>query len=925
MKKFLWMPFLATAVMFGSCVQQTIEEPESETILAEAELPESEDGFAGTKSVVSETDSGFDMIWDTKEAIGVYGSRLTNVKFTSTNKYYQQASTTFSGGSLFNSPKYAYYPYSADNTSNDMSAVRGDLPSTQFFSTVIKKMNTDYKIGVYSSRSLTGYKFNFYHLLTFLKFAVNADGTALEGDELQRVSIEVVTADGQPRQLNGKFTFNLTKSSTEAISSWDAPAEDSNKISLVFNDTPDLTEGATYRGYASAAPLSIPGDIINFEIVTDKHIARFSRTSKATFAANKVINYPLTLANFSDMVVEDVPAYEPEEPSDDNILEGLTGATPVLNSIKFTVEKNPGKILSRSFTHNSSFSVTVNNKITEAVCTVDQTNKKVSLYLPYLNNRKLVPTFEIPEGTALVYEGGVIENGVTEIDFSQYKQIAVINGNEESVIYDVELTNTGLPVVVVNQLSGTTTSESNSKYSKASAAWYKATGTAWQPKDADWSMEEGDNFMVYNADGTSALTDKNGAVVTEAVLSSTRLRGNVTQQMPKKAFAVKLDKKHGVLDMPSHKRWVLLANWKDRTLMRNEVAFGLADVFKQTFPNDGMEWNPSGQHVELVYNGVYVGNYYLCEQVKIDGNRLDINDPYDAEDAYSGNPADYGYLLEADDGYDETWKFTTACYVPFLFKDDGNNDMLSYASNFVRGIEDNLYKNTTAGYEAAFAKMDLTSFVDFWLVQELMMNSETAHPKSCYNYINEGIMYAGPLWDFDWNTLPTSTSYSENDYSYTESMLEDAMPTSGWFGSKSYQCYHKSSGYPSEPQNESDANYLWYPMLVKSAEFKVLAAQRWNTVKGALEAYVNNEIPKVQAAIAKSEAENNKMWPVDSGSSALGSKRYSSYGIGGGFCGDEGKSFSEAVSTMQKTLTTRISGMSYVSNKSWPSVTYGSK
>ena len=48
---------------------------------------------------------------------------------------------------------YAYYPYSQDNNSNDMSAVRGNLPSTQFFSTVIKKMNTDYKIGVYSSKS----------------------------------------------------------------------------------------------------------------------------------------------------------------------------------------------------------------------------------------------------------------------------------------------------------------------------------------------------------------------------------------------------------------------------------------------------------------------------------------------------------------------------------------------------------------------------------------------------------------------------------------------------------------------------------------------------------------------------------------------------------------------------------------------------
>ena len=916
MKKIFWMPLLAMAVMLGSCVQQTLEDPEAEEILAVAELPESEDGFACTKSVVSETDDGFEMIWDTKEAIGVYGSRLTNVKFTSTNKYYKQASTSFSGGSLFSSPKYAYYPYSSENSSNDMNSVRGNLPAVQTFSTVIKKMNTDYKIGVYKSRSLTSYTFNFYHLLTFLKFTVNADGTALQGDKLQSISLEVMTADGQPRQMSGKFTFDLAKDSKEAITQWDAPENGANKITLAFNDTPELKAGATYRGYASASNLSVPGDVLNFVIVTDKHIARFSRTSKATFGANKVINYPLTLANFTDMVVEDITTNVPEEPSDDP-LAGLTGATPKLNSLKFTVAANPGKILSRKFTHNSSFAVTTST-VKEEVCTIDQTNKRVTLYVPYLNNRKLVPEFDIPEGTALVYEGGIIENGVTEVDFTQYKQIAVVNGNGDNVVYDVELTNTGLPVVVVNQLSGTTSTESDSDYKEASAAWYAATGTKWQPKDADWSMEEGDNFMVYNADGTTALTDKGGAAVDSPALSSTRLRGNVTQQMPKKAFAVKLDKKHGVLDMPAHKRWVLLANWKDRTLMRNEVAFGMADVFKQTFPDDGMAWNPSGQHVELVYNGVYVGNYYLCEQVKIDGNRLDINDPYDAEDAYSGNPADYGYLLEADDGYDETWKFTTACYVPFLFKDDANDDMLNYAANFVRGIEDNLYKNTAAGYTAAFAQMDLTSFVDYWLIQEIMMNSETKHPKSCYNYINEGVMYAGPLWDFDWNTLPVSATYSEEGYSYTTSIM-----------SKN-KAYHKRSGYPTSP-NTSDKNYIWYPMLVKNAQFKQLAAERWNAVKGALLTYVNVEIPKVQAAIAKSEAENSKMWPVDSSSnygsgfSLLSTKRYSKYGIGGGFCGDENKSFSDAVTTMQSTLRTRINGMSYVSNQSWPSVSYTSK
>ena len=392
--------------------------------------------------------------------------------------------------------------------------------------------------------------------------------------------------------------------------------------------------------------------------------------------------------------------------------------------------------------------------------------------------------------------------------------------------------------------------------------------------------------------------------------------------MPKKPFAVKLDKKHGVLDMPAHKRWVLLANWKDRTLMRNEVAFGLAEVFESTLSN-GLAWNPSGQHVELVYNGVHVGNYYLCEQIKIDGNRLDINEPLDEEDnPYAGDPSVFGYLLETDDGYDEPWQFTTACYVPFLFKDDANDEMLSYAASFVRGIEDNLY---AGNYSAAYANMDLNSFVDFWLIQELMMNSETAHPKSCYHYINNGKLYAGPVWDFDWNTLPVSSTYSENGYSFTESMLKDAVSSKSWFSS-SYQCYHKKSGYPSEPLDESDANYIWYPMLVKDATFADLAAERWDAVKGAVQAYVDTQIPAVEAKIAKSEAVNNAMWPVDSGTSAWGSKRYSTYGVGGGFCGDEGKSFSGAVDAMQSTLNSRISGMnSFVSKKNWPSVTYGTK
>lgn len=830
----------------------------------------------------------------TSEAIGVYGTRLTNKKFTGTNKYKDAASTSFSGATLFSSPKYAYYPYSADNNSNAQTAVKGYLPATQDYSTVIRRLNYDYKIGTYDTWSWSGSKFYFANIVTFARIQVNATGTALEGDELEKVQLIINTADGQPRQISGEFTFDLTKDASTAITSWTA-SENSNKMTLALNDTPTLTNGTTVEGFLTVAPTVQVGDMITFVITTNNHIATFSRASKAAFTAAQLIKYPLTLTNFSDMVIEEREQYVEPEPEE--------GAECVLNSMKFTVANNPGKILARNFTHNSSFTVTVGKDKTEEVATIDEENKKITLYVPYLNNRKLVPTFEIPEGTQLIYEGGEIISGETEVDFATYKQVAVINAVGDAVIYDVELTNTGLPVVVINQQSGliTSSSQDDSDYQKATQAWYDATGTYFQPKDSDWSMEDGDSFMIYNADGTSALKDKNGAEVTEPVLASTRVRGNVSQQMPKKPFAVKLDKKHAVLDMPAHKRWVLLANWKDRTLMRNEVAFEIAKAFKTVYPNDGMAWNPSGQHVELVYNGVYVGNYYLCEQIKIDGNRLDINEPYDAEDNPAA-PADCGILMESDDGYDEAWQFTTRCRIPFLFKDDGTADMLTYASTLVQGIEDNLNKNTTAGFTAAYETMDITSFVDFLLVQDLMMNSEMKHPKSCYSYINNGKLYAGPVWDFDWNTLPTSTSYSEEDYSYTESIVSK--------GSWSYKSSAQSS------PSTSDENYIWYPRLMASSEFMDVAKTRWAGVQGQL-SQVLAHIDEVKAQIAKSEAENAKMWPVDSKKS-FGALRGTKYGIGGslgmgsgaGFCGDEGMTFDAAVEQMKETLSTRMSGMS---------------
>ena len=904
-------------IMLASCVENELspEINEDSIFKAEIEAPSTDPQIPfdtpQTKTYIDENDayaSGISTMWRPKETVGVYSRYSKNAKFTSTNSS-SSAKVSFSG-LLLSTPEYAYYPYSDANRNVNPTAVKGVMPSNQEYNSIHKDIVGDYRAGVFEERDWFSSTFKFTRLVSILQFIIDATGTPLADSDIRQIEFKV----SNQSKIAGDFTINLQ--TQEAVNG--SFNEGDDRITMNWINAPTLYSNRSQTAYMTCLPAVQPGDEMTFVITTNTHRATIKRTSKVSFTANGLYYFPLTLKNFPDMTVEQISVINPTNPDTPQV-----GTHPVLHSMKFTVEDNPGKILGRKL--KASNYKTISETRTEEVCTVDTTNHTISLYLPYFNNRKLVPVFEIPEGTQLFYEGGEIISGETEVDFATYKQVAVVNEVGDGVIYDINFTNTGLPVVVVNQQTGTVTSNSGD-YRGGSTAWYNATGAAWQPKESDWLMSDAsvDNFMVYNADGTSAVTDKNGATVNEPLLASTRVRGNVSQKMPKKPFAVKLDKKSGIFlndsdqtnDLPAHKRWVLLANWSDRTLMRNAIAFGIADIFKQTFPNDGIGWNPSGQFVELVYNGVHVGNYYLCEQVKIDGNRLDISDPYDKDDAYSGNAEDYGYLLESDDAYDEDVKFITKTYIPFQFKDDadGGGDMLSYAKAIVNGIDENLYNGK---WTDAFAKMDMSSFVDFLLIQELTMNGELSHPKSVYTYIDGGKLYAGPIWDFDWQTFPNISvieAYYENaytggrntyNYTYTTSMLADGT-------------FNKSTSYPSSPKT-NDKSYMWYPMLVKNADFKAMAAERWNAVKGAIGAYVDMQIPAMAAKIKKSEAENWSMWPLESGSRA-GQNRWSTYDVGGGFKGDEAMTFDNAVTTLTNNINTRINGMSYVSNQNWPSV-----
>lgn len=287
--------FWSMVISLAACSQEEIETANNEQneIEGVAQAPLSVNGYKTSRTVVAEDDENFSLWWAASESIGVYGSSLTNSKYTSTNSSNAQ-SVSFKGGSFFKSPKYAYYPYSSANSSNAQTAVQGALAQVQTWNASDAKLAGDFKIGTYKSRSWTSTTFTFSNVLTYVKMAINATGTVLEGDKLQSITLTA----GNARQLWGAFQANLTNSTL----TWNGTEENLNIATLEWTDTPALSADATVTGYMVAAPSVKQGDVISFLVKTENYQAAFSLTSIVDYSANLQVVYAMPLAEMSDVV-----------------------------------------------------------------------------------------------------------------------------------------------------------------------------------------------------------------------------------------------------------------------------------------------------------------------------------------------------------------------------------------------------------------------------------------------------------------------------------------------------------------------------------------------------------------------------------------------------------------------------------------------
>lgn len=315
--------------------------------------------------------------------------------------------------------------------------------------------------------------------------------------------------------------------------------------------------------------------------------------------------------------------------------------------------------------------------------------------------------------------------------------------------------------------------------------------------------------------------------VIETDVARFRGRGNTTwTRHPKKPYKIKFDGKQSFFGLDKDKEWVLLANYSDKSLLRNSVAMKISSIL-------GFGWTPALYPVELWLNGRYDGVYLLGEHKKVSSSRINITTEEDGgRDMY----------LEFDLLMDETTCFQTERFsIPVMFSDPEipSDEMLDETKEWFRNFENTLasenFADPVTGYSAY---IDVPSFIDHYIIQELSKNVDGRMTKGAFVTRTMG----GPLriyheWDFD-------LAFG-NDKAISTLPGVDSGPTG--FMIRDFTGNSRGKG--------------WYPTLFRDPLFAEAVRKRWDEVYPQLQ-----EIPAfidAQAAVLRDAADRNfQRWHI---------------------------------------------------------------
>lgn len=247
--------------------------------------------------------------------------------------------------------------------------------------------------------------------------------------------------------------------------------------------------------------------------------------------------------------------------------------------------------------------------------------------------------------------------------------------------------------------------------------------------------DNNDGLSLQKTDGyigaTVTVTDTDGTVIEGA--AEVKIRGNSTSRLNKKSYTVKFSKKQDVLGMGKAKKWALVANAFDPTLLRNYVAFETADEL-------GLEYTSQKRFVEVWVDESYRGCYLLLEPVQEGKTRVDID--------IESNCGMKDFLIEREYNHvDEGAVYFTAGGIRFLCSDpdEPNAEQLAYIRSTMDDIINTMKKGTRREIEE---KADIASFAKYYLLNEFVKDVDVDY-SSVFFYYKDGKLYAGPVWDYD--------------------------------------------------------------------------------------------------------------------------------------------------------------------------------
>lgn len=274
----------------------------------------------------------------------------------------------------------------------------------------------------------------------------------------------------------------------------------------------------------------------------------------------------------------------------------------------------------------------------------------------------------------------------------------------------------------------------------------------------DKENEEPGKICVVEEDGVTTYQDE---------LLRISGRGNSTWEFEKKPYALKLKEDQPLCGLRKSDRFRLLALWNEGSRMGDKIAMDLANEL-------GLSYSTQGTWVDLYLNGEYRGIYLLTESVTVGEGRVNI---YDTEKSNSqknvsieagtakhyeedgskgyllenGTDVDGGYLIEKD--HPKHWEVEENGFRTSrgdLFTINAPQHASKEQVDYIRTYVDEIDSLIQSGDPAVWQRLDLTSFVKRFLVDEIALEMDTGST-SMYFYKDRGDekLYSGPAWDYD--------------------------------------------------------------------------------------------------------------------------------------------------------------------------------